>query len=265
MMFIKRNILIKKLTNLCYMIFNRLENNDNPDIETNGEKIFLINFIQYLKKTSGYGIIFDVGANIGNYTNTLLELSNLYSLNLEIHLFEPLKSSFLTLKNKFASQENIILNNFGLSDEIKKTEIFYDEEKSGLASLYKRHIKHFGIDFKKSEIIMLKRADEYIQEKAVKHINLLKIDVEGHEYYVLKGFGEYLNADFIDFIQFEYGGTWLDSHTTLKDVYFFLEERGFKIAKILKGGLELRPYHPYMENFQYANYVAISEKIIKYL
>jgi hypothetical protein len=44
--------------------------------------------------------------------------------------------------------------------------------------------------------------------------------------------------------------------------FSLLEEKGFCIAKILRKGLELRRWKPYMENFQYSNYVAISNKIL---
>jgi hypothetical protein len=77
------------------------------------------------------------------------------------------------------------------------------------------------------------------------------------------GFGEYLNGDFIDFIQFEYGGANLDSKTSLLDIYSCLEDRGFIIAKIYPQGLEIRDYKPFMENYCYSNFVAISKKILE--
>jgi len=44
-----------------------------------------------------------------------------------------------------------------------------------------------------------------------------------------------------------------------------LEKGGFKVAKIMPRGLDVRPYSPWMDNFQYANYVALSPRIDKYL
>ena len=110
-----------------------------------------------------------------------------------------------------------------------------------------------------SEDIFLKTGCDYIEEHAIKHIDLLKIDVEGHELKVLQGFEKYLSVDFIDYIQFEYGGANLDSHTSLLELY---SKRHFLIAKILPKGLEIRTYQSYMENFMYANYVAISKRIL---
>ena len=78
----------------------------------------------------------------------------------------------------------------------------------------------------------------------------------------LEGFGKYLKSDFIDFIQFEYGGANLDSNTNLKQMYEILEQRGFVLAKIMPNGVAIRKYEHYMDNFQYSNYLAISKRII---
>ncbi len=93
----------------------------------------------------------------------------------------------------------------------------------------------------------------------------MKVDVEGHEMNVLTGLSSYLVENFIDFIQFEYGGTNLDSHTSLMELYELLEKSGFYVAKVMPCGLEIRTYQPWMDNFQYANYVAISKKIMERL
>ena len=108
---------------------------------------------------------------------------------------------------------------------------------------------------------MLKRIDDYIEANQIHKINFIKIDVEGHELKVLNGLGKFLNDDFIDFIQFEFGGTNIDSHTNLLDFYVLLEGRGFKICKIMPKFLEIRAYNHRFNNFEFQNYVAISNKI----
>ena len=106
------------------------------------------------------------------------------------------------------------------------------------------------------------KLDQYIQERKIEHIHLLKLDIEGHELFGLRGLGEYLKGDFIDYIQFEYGGANLDSKTSLMELYSLLINNGFKIAKVMKGGLKIQDYSPLRENFQYSNYVAISKRIL---
>jgi len=46
-----------------------------------------------------------------------------------------------------------------------------------------------------------------------------------------------------------------------RDLYSVFEKVGFAVAKIIPSGLEIRSYQPYMENFQYSNYVAISSHV----
>jgi FkbM family methyltransferase len=263
-MFYKLPIYKKFLRNICWKVFNYLENNNNANIEKNGELTFIKNFLK-IKSNKDHKelFIFDIGANIGGYTDIIIKESNKSGLNVFAHLFEPQKNLYIILQEKYKNLNNIQVNNFALSDENTTTHIYYNKEGSGLASLYKRKLKHYKINFDKSEKILLKRADSYIQENELTHIDLIKIDVEGHELNVFFGFGEYLNGDFIDFIQFEYGGTNLDSKTSLLDIYSYLEEGGFIIAKIYPQGLEIRDYKPFMENYCYSNYVAISKKILE--
>ena len=192
----------------------------------------------------------------------ITEKSAKNNLNIKLHLFEPTKSCFNKLTENFSNQENIYLNNFGISNENDTSTIFYDKEESGLASLYQRNLDAYGMELNKSETIQLKRLDEYIKDKNIEHISFIKIDIEGHELIAFDGFGKYLNGNFIDYIHFEYGGANLDSHTSLMDIYKVLNNKGFKIAKIMPNGLEIRKYSPYMDNFNYSNYVAISEKIL---
>lgn len=260
--FQKENPLLEKIKNILFTINNRFDNNNNPDIDTNGESKFLDRFLTSFDK----GItVFDVGANIGHYSEIIVNRCSHINLNYEIHLFEPTKSCFAELTGKFGNNPNLYLNNFGVSDKDGSSTIFYDAEKSGFASLYQRNLQHENITMNNHEEIIIKRLDGYIDEKKTSHIDLLKIDIEGHELCAFKGLGRYLNSGFITAIQFEYGGANLDSHTSLKDFYSVLEPAGFEIYKIMKNGLEKKNYTGRIENFQYANFVALSKEFIRSL
>ncbi len=262
-MFTNMSILKKKLRGVAWRIFNIIENNGVADFKKNGEKIFIKNLIKNLKKYNKEVCFFDIGANIGEYSAMLNAYSKIYNLDINMHLFEPTKMCFEHLVKRFSGERGVFLNNFGVSDEECLTKIFYDDVKSTLASLYKRNLKHYNIKLNNFEDIILKRMDYYIEDKKINHIDFVKIDVEGHELKVLLGFGKYLNNNFIDFIQFEYGGANLDSHSSLMDIYEVFLDKQFVIAKVLPKGLEIRKYMPYMENFCYSNYVAISEEYLK--
>jgi len=262
-MYTQPSIIQRKLRGLAWRVFNKIENNGNARFEENGEKVFIDNLLKTFKNSGGGKIVFDIGANIGEYSSMLIDNSKKHGVELELHLFEPTKSCFETISKKFESKKNVTLNNFGVSDSNATVKIFYDREQSGLASLYQRNLDSYNIKLNQSEEIVLKRMDEYIEDKNIKHINFIKIDIEGHELKAFIGFGSYLNSEFIDYIQFEYGGANLDSHSSLMEIYKFFEERDFSIAKMMPSGLEIRKYSPFMDNFMYSNYVAISNRVLK--
>lgn len=247
-----KDAVVRKLLGLTY----RLENVGVGDMRHSGEMSFIDGISTYYK---GPIVFFDIGANLGDYTEALKKKRN--NSSDQYHLFEPQKKCIETLKSKSQASNNVVLNNIGLSDKQGEATIYKDSEKSGLTSLYKRNLDYYKLKMDIEEKIILDTAENYIRKSGVKKINLVKIDVEGNEIKTLHGFGEYLNGDFIDFIQFEYGGANIDSHTNLLDFYNLLEPKGFTICKIMKKHLEHREYDPRLENFICQNYVAVSNTI----
>ena len=259
-MFIKKSYIERKLRGLSLRIFNKIENNGDCNFDNNGEKSFIDNLLKKFENGGGKKVVFDIGANIGEYTQMIKDKTS--DIAIDIHLFEPTKSCFSIISDKFSNDKNVILNNFGTSNNEEVAKIYYDKEQSGLASLYQRNLDSYDLELNKSEEIKLKRVDNYIEETNIKHIDFVKIDIEGHELKAFEGFGKYLDSEFIDYVQFEYGGANLDSHSSLMELYKLFIDRGFKIAKIMPQGLEIRDYQPYMDNFNYSNYVAISKRLL---
>ena len=200
-------------------------------------------------------ILFDVGANVGKYTLMLL---NIFP-NASIHSFEPGHSTFIALKNNISAaeknyQEQITLNNFGLSDAETDSTLFYDKAASGLASLYKRQLDYANIDFSQRETVHLTTLDKYCQVHGINEINLLKLDVEGHEISVLNGAANMLSARKIKNIQIEFGGCNLDSRTYFRDFWNLLHER-YHVFYILRDSLtEIVKYEEQLEIFTTTNF-----------
>lgn len=207
-------------------------------------------------------VFLDIGANMGMYTDHILQFRKEKG---SYHLFEPTNKCFQELVKKYKGKNNMYLNKWAVSDKNEELPIFYDSQGSALASLYQRDLKHFAIDMNQSEKVETIRLDEYLKKHQIQHIHLLKIDTEGHELAVIRGLGVYLNSALIDFIQFEYGGTYKDANIRLFDMYEILEKAGFKIGKLHAQGIKIVPYEPFMEDYSYSNYVAIPQRIIKNL
>lgn len=105
----------------------------------------------------------------------------------------------------------------GLSNEPSTQTLFFDKKTSELASLYKRELTHYNIDMSQTEEVKLTTLDLYCTKNNITKIDLLKLDVEGHEINALKGGTEMINSDKVSIIQFEFSGCNIDSRTYFQD------------------------------------------------
>src|SRR5262249_51897117 len=99
--------------------------------------------------------------------------------------------------------------------------------------------------------------DEYLRENQVALVGFLKIDTEGHEIPVLKGFAELLAGSRAPrVIQFEYGTTWLAGRHRLSDAYSILERNNYSIGRLYPAGVAFKRYEASDESFRMGNYIA---------
>lgn len=230
------------------------------NVNSSGEMWAINYIIDYLLPNNKPIVIFDVGANVGCYTIKVI-LSLKKRQDTKIHCFEPSKHTFKTLRDNLCNYKNVKLFNFGFSDKKESVTLYSNKKGSGLASIYNRRLNHFDIDLKYKELIHLESLDNFCKNKGINYINFLKLDVEGHEYKVLKGTKNLISKNSIDFIQFEFGGANIDSRTYFQDFYYFLNPY-YKIHRILKDGLmTIDNYKETYENFVTTNFLAISKKI----
>jgi len=221
-------------------------------MHTNGELYFLQSVLEQCE------IVFDVGANIGNWMALALDINP----RLQVHCFEP---SVYTFQRLLERGKKAVFNNFGLSSERGKRTLWLFSEGAGINSLYKRHGLDDGYGLPeqiKEETISLDTLDDYCERVKVQSIDLLKVDVEGHELEVFKGAERMLAQGKIKRIQFEYGGCNIDSRVFLKDFFDLFEKNEYKLFKIFqKKMLYVSRYDQCLENFQYQNWLAISPEV----
>ncbi len=194
--------------------------------------------------------LFDVGANVGGYTEELLD----FFPNSHVHSFEPALATYHALEANIKS-DRATLNKLALSDSEGVMKLFYDEELSGAASLYNRHMESHNVVFDKVEECKVTTLDAYCQKNEISKIDFLKLDVEGNELSTLLG-GESLLGK-IPFIQMEFGGANIDSRTYFRDFWELLHDKyGYKVNRIVKDGLyEVKNYSETMELFACTNFL----------
>jgi len=232
---------------ICRKVVDYSRNENNCDIETNGEGDFI------KKHSDDFSVVFDVGANIGEWSNLISDMLP----SGKIYSFEPSRKTFSTLERNI-KKENILAFNLGLGDKTEQKVFYNYGDDSTLNSSINRVIKSHT---QTMETVDFDTLENFCQEKNIERISFLKIDVEGGELSVLKGSEKFIVAGKINYIQFEYGGTYIDAKILLKDIFAFFENKPYEIYKMMQKNLQkINQYDPELENFQYANYLAILKK-----
>lgn len=235
------------LYRLCLRIVDRVDGAGNSNLHTNGESALL-------KRNLRNGdVVFDVGANIGEWAHACLAANP----RVDLHCFEPSRFTFHKLE-KANLPSNVHLNNFGLSSASGPAILRIVAEGHPLNSLYLQQGVS-GVSWESgTEQVDLKTIDDYCAQHKIHRVDLVKVDVEGHDLEVLKGAARMLAQNRIGLIQFEYGQATLAARVFLIDIFtFFLKlcPRA-RFWKILPQQLvEVPRYDQRLETFRYTNYL----------
>lgn len=203
--------------------------------------------------------IFDVGANKGQFLTCIQ--NSLEKEEYMIHCFEPSLQTFRMLEKNVRADARVRLNNLGLGKENCETELYYGEAGDEGASLTKRNLAHYGINFDRSETIHLTTLDDYCRSHGIGHIHLLKLDIEGHELDALSGARNMITERRIDIILFEFGGCNIDTCRFFRDYWHFFENTPMEIFRTTPSGylVRIEKYREELEQFCYSNFVAIQK------
>jgi len=196
-------------------------------------------------------VFFDIGANIGEWTDSLFNISRNYNKKCFVHLFEPSTETCTYLKKHYHQNNKVKLNQFALSDETKKTTLYLHDSLSAVNSLYRN-------DNLGTEEVSAIRLDDYIKAEKITHIDFIKSDTEGHDLKVMYGAEKSLMDGIIDIWQFEYNSKWIKSRSYLKDVFDFIGGTSYCVAKISKHGIEVYDsWNPELDRFFESNYLLV--------
>jgi FkbM family methyltransferase len=199
----------------------------------------------------------DIGGNVGDYTAELLAGSS----GLEIRIFEPSPTNVEILMARFAAAHNVKVVPKAVGNTTGSATLYANRAGSGIASLTKRRLDHFDISFDHAETVQLIRFEDYWTDTLERRrVDIVKIDIEGHELAALVGFGAALEA--VGVIQFEFGGCNIDTRTYFQDFWYFFQDARFDLYRITPFGLErVDRYRECDEVFSATNFIAANRRL----
>jgi len=197
-------------------------------------------------------VVFDVGANVGDWSQALLACAPSATLV----CFEPSETAFRSLRNRFLGMPNVQLEHKAIGREPGSAQLWADHSGSGLASLTRRRLDHFGTDFSHSETVEVVTLQGWVNLHNLQP-DIVKLDIEGHELDALRGGVDVVMRSCV--VQFEFGGCNIDTRTFFQDFFYFFREHDFEVLRLSpKGLVPIDHYRELDEAFATSNFFAVS-------
>ena len=189
-------------------------------------------------------VIFDVGCYRGVFTKTILNLTK--NKKHKFYLFDINKKVKQYIKS-LTKLKNIFYNEIALCNKngeaIYNYNRFFESAGSSLSNIVKNDTKwNFSRklilkflflktkSFTKYKVSTM-TLDNFVKKKKIKSIDILKIDIEGSEYELLKGAKEILKKNKIKIILTEIIDKKNSYNKKKKDIFKFLKKRNFSLLK----------------------------------
>lgn len=158
-----------------------ITNTTTAETEDNSKDFKLIK--KYINKNT---VALDIGACIGNFTKFLAENCK------KVHAFEPSNSNFSRLRENTKDFDNVKLYHTAVGNVSNcDSTLYLCPNDIGMNRLYNSEWCKEG---KIENVIQVKIDDMPLTDYEDK-INFVKIDVEGYEYFVIKGMKQLLERD----------------------------------------------------------------------
>lgn len=189
------------------------------------------NFLQRNRARLQNGILFDIGANHGSYAHNLHQLAP----QARIFAFEPHPTTFATLRSRLGGNPAVQVINKAVADKSGELTLydFRSGDGSTQASLSESAVALYSPDTV-AHAVDCTTVDEFMAEAGLGHIDLLKIDTEGHDLSVLVGAKSALAERRIRMIQFEFIPANIATGVTMHA--FFEVLRGYRIGRLCLNG-----------------------------
>ncbi|PWE32927.1 hypothetical protein DDZ14_07500 [Maritimibacter sp. 55A14] len=230
--------------------------NASFDPEVNGE-FFLLRSLQ----GSQIKTAFDVGANDGDHAGEMLAAlpdTRIFAFEMDSEISEK-------LNERFIDENRVTVVNIGLSDRRGNFEYFFNSagNHSGTTMFYDPAVRpnKYSHEERSAKFVT---GDEFCSDAGLDSLDFLKVDTEGADFAVLKGFSDMLSNKNIRLLQFEYNFHAFNARVFLYDFYKLLESFDYKVGRLFPKGVDFSPYSIEYEGLK-GMYVAVSSSEQKML
>ena len=195
--------------------------------------------------------IFDVGSNIGEWSR----MARKFNPDANIHMFEIMPQTYRQMLSNLPIDEKMHPNGLGLSNEYGKVLMKYKPEYPAVSS----SLMNLRLDDSYLQYGLAMIGDDYVESRQIETIDYLKIDVEGAEEKVLKGFNKTLEGKRIKIIQFEYNVNAILAKWLLIDAFQYLVPLGYRLGRLTNGQVQFHDYTLLHETFNGPDYIAVHQ------
>ncbi|MCC5601515.1 FkbM family methyltransferase [Nostoc favosum] len=220
-----------------YSIFKKIEQIDNYFSPHEISEQLLVSKIVRAEM-----MVFDVGANVGDYS---ILLSKLVGCHGKVYSFEPTLSTFNKLKERLTNSKCYNVLPFQKAVYSDNTQIAFNEfsedfsawNSIGRPQMLDPQGSGQYVPIVNTEIVETITLDSFCKNNGIKKIDYLKIDVEGAEIDVLQGATELLIKKDIYFIQFEISQKMLEGlNRNAQSSFDILIKHGYECHRINRNG-----------------------------
>jgi FkbM family methyltransferase len=158
------------------------------------------------------GTLVEVGAHQGDHV-----FGQFVDRGWDVHAFEPDPQNRRALEQAFGDRPNVVIVPKAVSDSPGELTLYTSDESTGISSLTAFTPGH--VPSGTVEVVALR---DYLREAVVHQVDFLKMDVEGHEKFVLDGFPWDTHRPEMVLLEFEdrktcgLGYSWRDLADTLE-------------------------------------------------
>ena len=200
--------------------------------------------------------VVDVGANGGIWSLALLHHSGPWVD--KIHMFEPMEGNLAAIRDVMKDglygehADKLVINEYALSESKGSVEIHFESDVTGLASIDSAtaHFPMRNIQLERTRAIQTDRLDTYCADNGIETIDILKIDVEGHELSVLKGAENLLREKRIRAVAYEIGPHQMARRDFYKDFFEFFNQYGYTNLRYREPGWKALPIPEYRSSLE---------------